>query len=65
MRKPDLTREWLIAAFMLGAVLFNYPVLSLFNTNATLLGIPVLYVFIFLAWGGLIGLTAWIIGRER
>lgn len=65
MRKPNVTAEWLVAAFMLGAVLFNYPVLSLFNTEASVFGVPLLYVFVFLAWGALIGLTAWIIARDR
>jgi hypothetical protein len=65
MRKPNVTAEWLVAAFMLGVALFNYPLLSLFNTDATVFGVPLLYVFIFVAWGGLIGLTAWIIARER
>jgi len=65
MRKPNVTGDWLIAAFMLGAVLFNYPILSLFNKEGSVLGVPLLYVFIFVAWGGLIGLAAWIIARER
>lgn len=65
MRKPDVTAEWLVAAFLLGVVLFNYPILSLFNRDASIGGIPLLYVFIFVAWAALIGLAAWIIGRER
>lgn len=65
MRRPNVTTEWLIAAFMLGAVFFDYPILSLFNKEGSVLGIPVLYVYIFVAWGGLIGLAAWILRREH
>ena len=65
MRKPDLDQQWLVAAFILGAVLFNYPILSLFNTRASLFGIPVLYVFIFVAWAAIIALVAWIAERDE
>jgi hypothetical protein len=43
---------------MLGVVLFNYPVLALFNVAGTLFGVPVLYVYIFAAWAALIALMA-------
>ena len=29
------------------------------------LGIPLIYAYIFLAWGGLIALTAWLVERKR
>jgi hypothetical protein len=64
MRRPDVDRDWLVAVFLLAGVLFNYPILSLFNSDATVFGIPVLYVFVFLAWAGIIALAAWIIGRR-
>ena len=65
MREPNIDQQKLIATFLLGAVLFNYPVLSLFNRAAAALGIPVIYAYIFLAWGGLIALTAWLVERKR
>ena len=43
---------------MLGIVLFNFPVLALFNVAGTVLGIPVLYAYIFAAWTLLIVLLA-------
>ena len=49
----------LAALCMLGLVLFNFPVLALFNLPATLFGVPLLYAYIFVAWGALIGLMAW------
>ena len=50
----------MVALCMLGCVLFNFPVLALFNVSATLMGVPVLYAYIFAAWGLLIGLMAWV-----
>ncbi len=51
----------LIALFFLGSLLFNYPVLSLFSTHGIIFGIPVLYVYLFVSWTAIIGLTAVII----
>jgi len=47
-----------VALCVLGILLFNYPVLALFNVPGTLFGIPTLYAYIFIAWGALIGLMA-------
>jgi hypothetical protein len=47
-----------IALCMLGVVLFNFPVLALFNVGSMLFGVPVLYVYIFVAWSALIALMA-------
>ncbi|OGA42352.1 MAG: hypothetical protein A3G28_02220 [Betaproteobacteria bacterium RIFCSPLOWO2_12_FULL_68_19] len=54
----------LIALCLLGFVLFNYPFLALFNLPATVLGIPVLYAWIFCAWAALIAAMAWIIEKR-
>jgi predicted permease len=51
----------LIALFMLGCLVFNYPVLALFNRPGTAFGIPVLYVFIFAAWILLIAMMALVV----
>ena len=47
-----------VALCMLGVVLFNFPVLALFNVGGTLFGVPVLYVYVFAAWAALIALMA-------
>ena len=49
-----------VALCMLGLVLFNYPILALFNVSGVLFGVPVLYAYMFIAWAALIGLMAWI-----
>jgi hypothetical protein len=53
-----------IALCMLGILLFNYPILALFNVPGTLFGIPVLYAYIFLAWAALIALLALVAESE-
>jgi hypothetical protein len=49
-----------VALCMLGVLLFNYPILALFNVSGVLFGVPVLYAYMFIAWGALIALMAWI-----
>ena len=47
-----------VALCMLGMVLFNFPILALFNVAGTFFGVPVLYAYIFAAWAALIALMA-------
>jgi hypothetical protein len=57
-----------VALCMLGILLFNYPVLALFNVPSSVFGIPVLYAYIFMAWAALIALMAMVAesrGRDR
>jgi hypothetical protein len=54
----------LIGLCLLGFVMFNYPILGLFNVPASIFGIPVLYAWIFFAWAVLIAAMAWVIERR-
>ena len=54
----------MVALCMLGCVLFNFPVMALFNVPGTLLGVPLLYAYIFIAWALLIALMAWVVERR-
>jgi len=54
----------LVALCMLGCLLFNYPILALFNRPATFFGIPALYAWIFGAWTVLIVLMAHAVERD-
>ena len=49
-----------IVLCIIGTVLFNYPILALFNVPGVLLGVPVLYAYIFIAWAVLIALMAFV-----
>lgn len=55
----------LISVFLLGFIIFNFPILNLFSRKGLILGLPPLYLYIFIAWAGLITLTAWIARPHR
>lgn len=42
--------EKLALVLVLGALLLNFPVLAIFNRAATVLGVPVLYLYLFGVW---------------
>ena len=64
MNGLDKATQRLIAVFMAGCVLFNYPILALFNVPARLFGVPILYLYLFAAWALVIGAMAIIIDRS-
>ena len=63
MIKPTLKGQRLVALFLLGCLLFTYPILSLFAGSTQVFGIPLLYLYLFAAWGALIGMMALIVER--
>jgi hypothetical protein len=65
MSKPGHIGERLVALFILGACLFGPPFLSIFNRAEQPLGIPLLYLYLFLAWALLIALTALLVERAE
>ncbi|MFP4348795.1 MAG: hypothetical protein ACOC23_02050 [Thermodesulfobacteriota bacterium] len=54
----------LTALFLLGWLLFNYPLLSLFSLNRLVFGVPFLYFYIFCVWVFLI-LSAALVTRIK
>ena len=64
-RDATLTGQRLIALFLMGALLFNYPLIALFASSVELAGIPLLHVYVFVAWALLIALMALVIERHR
>lgn len=63
--EPRDRRDRLIALALLGALLFSPPLLALV-ARPTLVGdVVMLYVYLYLAWAGLIGLAAWVVTRRR
>lgn len=65
MAKSSRQGPQLVGLFLLGCLLFSYPLITLFNVPATVLGIPVLYAYLFSAWTLLIVLVAVIVERGR
>ena len=64
MARPSRKGERLAGLFLLGCLLFNFPLLALFNVRATVFGIPLLYAYLFAAWALLIALVAVIMERS-
>ncbi len=61
----DRDRQRVIAVFLLGCVLFSYPLLALFNVHTSVAGLPLLYAYLFVAWAGVIALIAVVSGHSR
>ena len=65
MKEFDVRAQRLAALCLLGAALFSYPLLAIFNVPETVFGIPLLYAWFFAAWAALIALMAFAVeGRE-
>jgi len=69
---PEPASEKIGALALLGVVLFNPPLLDVFDVGAevTVVGVPLLFLYLFFAWAVLIGLMAFVIegpalGGER
>ncbi len=59
-------RQWWWIAFVLGALMINYPFLQIFNRRTTLFGIPLLFLYFILGWAAsvaVIGLYVWALYR--
>ena len=53
----------LVALFVLGWMLLNYPLLALFGRLGGVSGIPALYLYLFIAWAVLVALVALVAER--
>ncbi len=51
------TSARLVALAVLAFLLFNYPLLRLFDVNVIVLGVPLVWLYVFVAWGALIALV--------
>ena len=54
----------LIGLFAFATILFDPPMLGLFS-GGTVLGWPQLYIYVFVAWAGVIALVAVVVERRR
>lgn len=62
--RSGLSGQRLVAVFLGGVLFINYPLLSLFDRlQPDIGGVPLLYVYVFVAWAVLIVAMAWIIER--
>ena len=64
MMLKNITTERLVVLFLVGWAFLNFPLLTLWNSDATLFSIPLFPIGLFLIWGVLIAVLAWLIERH-
>lgn len=65
MANRTLRGQRLVALFLLGCLLFSYPLLALFDADQRLFGLPLLFAYLFGAWALLIVLMMLVIEGAR
>ena len=55
-----LRNQRLLALFGAAWLLLNFPLLTLWDRNLSVAGIPLMPAALFIGWGLLIGATAWV-----
>ena len=64
MRSRGLRSQRLLALFALGWLLLDDPLLTLWDRDLLVAGLPLLPLALFVGWAALIGLAAWICEAE-
>ncbi len=50
----------MVAVAALAVMLFNFPLLALFDVNVSVFGVPLLWVYLFVVWAAVIAAVAWV-----
>jgi len=64
MMRPNIKGPRLVALFLLGLLLLNYPLLDLFERPGEVFGIPLLFAYVFSVWALLIALMALVLEKR-
>lgn len=59
-----LDAQRLVALFVAGLLLFNFPLLALWDHEVLVLGLPLFPAALFLIWALMIAALAWIVERS-
>ena len=51
----------MVAVAALALLLFDFPLLALFDVDVRVLGVPLLWVYLFVAWVAVISVVAWVV----
>ena len=62
--KGRLGRQRSVALFAAALLLFNFPLLGLWDSPLRVAGLPLFPLALFLLWAGVIGLLAWLSERS-
>lgn len=60
-----MTSARLVSLFLLGGALLNFPLLALWDKDATILGVPLFPAALFMIWAGLIASLAWLMETDE
>jgi hypothetical protein len=60
-----MKEQKLIIISILFLILFNFPMLSIFNNGGSINGIPTLYMYVFFVWILFIGIIYNVLRKER
>ena len=63
MRERSLASQRLVALFAAALLLFNFPLLALWDHEALLWGLPLFPTALFVVWALLIAALAWVLER--
>ena len=63
MRTAATRSSRLLGLCALGAVGFNFPLITLWDRSVTVFGVPLMALALFAGWAVLIGAAAWIVER--
>ena len=64
MKKAGPAAARLVGIFLAGCLVFSFPLIALFNVSGRVLGVPILYAYLFSAWLLLIVLVALLVERR-
>ena len=56
----SLRRARMVAVAALAVLLFGFPLMALFDVDVRVLGVPLLWAYLFTAWAGVIAVVAWV-----
>lgn len=56
-----LTSPRMVAVAALALLLFNYPLLAVFDVDVSLLGVPLLWAYLFASWVIVIAVVTWVV----
>ncbi len=57
----SLRNARMVAVAALALLLFNFPLPTLFDVDVRVLGVPLLWVYLFVAWLAIIAVVAWVV----
>ncbi len=63
--RARLLHQRLGALSVAALLLFNFPLLALWDRDAFVFGLPLFPVALFIVWGLLIGILAWLMERSE